>query len=96
MEVSDEISSNSLSIQLVNVAALLRRYSPSLHPLPRLLSHISALPPRNQSDSLIVQFYHARLVNSTRVRSRILGNQNRIPLKNLALISRQVLRRQIL
>jgi len=43
MEVSDDISSNSLPIQLVNVAALLRRYSPSPHPLLRLLNHVLAL-----------------------------------------------------
>jgi hypothetical protein len=42
-EVSDDISSNSLPTRLVSVAALLRRYSPSPHPLLRLLSHIPVL-----------------------------------------------------
>lgn len=47
-EVSDDISSNSLPTRLVSVAALLRRYSPSPHPLLRLLGHVPALPSINQ------------------------------------------------
>jgi hypothetical protein len=47
-EVSDDISSNSLLTRLVSVAALLRRYSPSPHPLLRLLSHVPALPSSDQ------------------------------------------------
>jgi hypothetical protein len=43
-KVSDKIHSHSLLMRLVSIAALLRRYSPSPHPLLRLLSHVSALP----------------------------------------------------
>ena len=43
------ISSRSLPIRLVSVTALLRRYSPSLHPLLRWLSHVPALPSSGQS-----------------------------------------------
>jgi hypothetical protein len=42
-EVSDDNFALSLPTRLVSVAALLRRYSPSPHPLLRLLSHIPAL-----------------------------------------------------
>jgi hypothetical protein len=45
--ISDDTFSNSLRMQLVSVAALLRRYSPSPHPLLKLLSHVSALPSSN-------------------------------------------------
>jgi hypothetical protein len=38
-----------LPTRLVTIAALLRRYSPSPHPLLRLLSHVPALPSINQS-----------------------------------------------
>jgi hypothetical protein len=48
-EISDDISSHSLPTRLVSVAALLRRYSPSPHPLLRLLSHVPALASSNQS-----------------------------------------------
>jgi hypothetical protein len=48
MEVSNNISSHSLPTRLVSVAALLRRYSPSPHPLLRLLSHVPALPSSDQ------------------------------------------------
>jgi hypothetical protein len=43
MEVSDDICSHSLPTRLVGVAALLMRYSPSPHPLLRLLSHVPSL-----------------------------------------------------
>lgn len=42
-EVSDDTFSILLQMRLVSVAALLRRYSPSPHPLRRLLSHVPAL-----------------------------------------------------
>jgi hypothetical protein len=48
-EVLDDISSHSLPTRLVRIAALLRRYSPSPHPLLRLLSHVPALPSSDQS-----------------------------------------------
>jgi hypothetical protein len=43
MEVSDDNFAISLPTQLVSVAALLRRHSPSPYPLLRLLSHVPAL-----------------------------------------------------
>jgi hypothetical protein len=48
-EVSDYISSHPLLTRLVTIAALLRRYSPSPHPLLRLLSHVPALRSIKQS-----------------------------------------------
>jgi len=48
-EVSNDILSHSLPTRLVSVTAPLRRYSPSPHPLLRLLSHVSALASSNQS-----------------------------------------------
>ena len=43
LEVSEDICSHSLPTRLVSVAALLRRSSPSPHPLLRLLSHVPDL-----------------------------------------------------
>jgi hypothetical protein len=48
-EVSDDNFAISLPTRLVSVAALLRRYSPSPHPLLRLLSHVPALASSDQS-----------------------------------------------
>jgi hypothetical protein len=45
--ISDDTFAISLRTRLVSIAALLRRYSPSPHPLLRLLSHVPALPPSN-------------------------------------------------
>ena len=47
-EITDGISSDLLSTWLVSVAALLRRYWPSLTFLLRLISHVSALTLHNQ------------------------------------------------
>jgi hypothetical protein len=47
LEVLDDISAYLLPTWLVNVAALLRRYSPSPYPLLRLLSYVSALASSN-------------------------------------------------
>jgi len=46
-EVSDDNFTISLPTRLVSVAALLKRYSPSPHPLLRLLSHVPALTYNN-------------------------------------------------
>jgi len=55
-EVSDDISSHSLPTRLVSVAALLRRYSPSPHPLLRLLRLLSP-----------IRLCRAKLVSFTRL-----------------------------
>lgn len=44
-EVSDDICSHLRLTRLVSIAALLRRYSPSPHPLLRLLTYVPALYP---------------------------------------------------
>ena len=58
----------------VSIAALLRRYSPSPHPLLRLLSHVTFLL------SLTIRLCHAKVVNFTRLylggQSRLLGSLN--------------------
>jgi hypothetical protein len=72
--ITDDNFAISLPSRLVTVAALLRRYSPSLHPQLRLLSHVPALASRANYTSLFIRFYSAEIVNSTRLCS---GGQNR-------------------
>jgi hypothetical protein len=83
MVISDDTFAIPLRTRLVSIAALLRRYSPSPHPLLRLLSHVPALPPSNSS---LLFSYMRKLVSFTRLYSggpsRLLGNLNRSPPKN--------------
>jgi hypothetical protein len=72
--ITDDNFTISLPSRLVTVAALLRCYSPSLHPQLRLLSHVPALASRANYTSLFIRFYSAEIVNSTRLFS---GGQNR-------------------
>jgi hypothetical protein len=69
----------SLPPRLVKIAALLRRYSPSLHPLLRFAFLLSRLVTNH--DLLTSGFRCAKVVNSTRLYSRepsrLLGNPNR-------------------
>ena len=66
VEVSADSFAISLPMRLVSVAALLRRYSPSPHPLLRLLSHVPTLAYNNQS---------SRRTKLTTLRDYIQGDQ---------------------
>ena len=79
MEVSDDNFAISLPTRLVSVAALLRRYLPSPHPLLRLLSHIPALTYSNQSSCRTKLTTLHDLCSGGP--SRLLGNPNRTPQK---------------
>jgi hypothetical protein len=83
--ISDDISTHSFRTRLVSVAALLRRYSPSPHPLLRLLGHIPALLPVTNHDLLTMLFCRANFVNLHNLCSGrpswLPGTPNRILLK---------------
>jgi len=65
--ISDDNFSNSHQIRLVNIAARLRRYSPSPHPLLRLLSHIPALLLVTNHILVTIRLCRAKVVNSKRL-----------------------------
>ena len=73
-EVSDDISSHSLPTRLVSVAALLRRYSPSPHPLLRLLSHVPS------SDQSLFAYYSILPCESCQLYTTVFsGGPSRLP-----------------
>jgi len=77
MVISADIFTHSLPAQLVNFAALLRRYSLLPHPLLKLLSYVSALLLVTNCNLVIIRFCRAKVVNSTRV---YLKGQSRVAL----------------
>jgi len=83
LEISDDISSYSFLTRLVSVAALLRCYSPSPHPLLRLLSHVPLSLLVTNYSLLIIRFYYVKVIKSIGLYlggpSRLLGNLDRTP-----------------
>jgi hypothetical protein len=84
--ISTELLPPFFLTRLVTIATLLRRYSPSPHPLLRLLSHVPARPlPLTNYNLLIIRFYHTKVVNSTRLYlsrlSRLGESPNKTPPK---------------
>ena len=82
-EVSDDISSHSLLIRLVSIAALLRRYSPSPHPCSGCSVTFLLSPLVTNHSLLTIRFCRIKVINPTRVyfrvQSRLPGSPNRTP-----------------